>query len=222
MRKASSKWAASVSDLPYAKMIEDFQGHSPYPAGDVADWVNGSTFSGNTIGSAIITMGMRTLGLDMPIPFFIVQGRDDHITGFEPARLYAEDVRAPKKASCRWRKGITSASPTQARSLCPTRTGPPHSDLTLTKYCDKCSRIELSLWFGGVAGIRITWKSAFGLEADIQIVATTLELSRLDNSANFPRKIKGQKWPLVRAEGREPPCLAAFGPKPRASTSSGE
>jgi pimeloyl-ACP methyl ester carboxylesterase len=79
-------------------MIEDFRGHAPYPAGDVADGVNGVHFSGNTIGPAMISMDMRTLGLDMPVPFFIVQGRDDHITGFEPARLYAEDVRAPKKA----------------------------------------------------------------------------------------------------------------------------
>ncbi len=98
MRKASSKWAASISDLPYTKMIEDFRGHPPYPAGDVADWVNGGNFSGNTIGPTMVTMDMRTLGLDMPVPFFIMQGRDDHITGFEPARLYAEDARAQKKA----------------------------------------------------------------------------------------------------------------------------
>jgi len=97
MRKASSKWAASVSDLPYTKMIEDFRGHAPYPAGDVADWVNGVHFSTNTIGPTMITMDMRTLGLDMPVPFFIFQGRDDHITGGEPARAYAADIRAPAK-----------------------------------------------------------------------------------------------------------------------------
>jgi pimeloyl-ACP methyl ester carboxylesterase len=98
MRKASSKWAASDTDLPYTKVIDDFRGRPPYPAGDVADWVNGVNFSGNTVGPAMITMDMRTLGLDMPLPFFVAQGRDDHITGFEPARLYAEEVRAPKKA----------------------------------------------------------------------------------------------------------------------------
>jgi pimeloyl-ACP methyl ester carboxylesterase len=98
MRKASSKWAASVSDLPYTKTIDEFRGHAPYPAGDVADWVNGGNFSGNTIGPTMISMDLRILGLDMPVPFFIAQGRDDHITGFEPARHYAEDIRAPKKA----------------------------------------------------------------------------------------------------------------------------
>ncbi len=33
----------------------------------------------------------------LAITIFVVQGRGDHITGFEPARHYAEDVRAPKK-----------------------------------------------------------------------------------------------------------------------------
>jgi pimeloyl-ACP methyl ester carboxylesterase len=98
MRKASSKWAAATSDLPYAKMIDDFRGQAPYPSGDVADWVNGANFSGNTIGPTMITMDMRILGFDMSVPFFIMQGRDDHITGFEPARLYAEGIRAPNKA----------------------------------------------------------------------------------------------------------------------------
>ncbi len=97
MRKASIKWAASVSDLPYTKMIEDFRGHAPYPVGDVADWVDGVHFSTNTIGPTMITMDMRTLGLDMPVPFFIFQGRDDHVTGAEPARAYAADIRAPAK-----------------------------------------------------------------------------------------------------------------------------
>jgi pimeloyl-ACP methyl ester carboxylesterase len=38
------------------------------------------------------------MGLDMPIPFFVVQGREDHISGVEPARAYVEELRAPAKA----------------------------------------------------------------------------------------------------------------------------
>jgi pimeloyl-ACP methyl ester carboxylesterase len=97
LRRASSKWAMSASDLPYTRILDDFRGSPPYPKGDVADWVEGGRFSGNTVGSTIPALDMRTLGLDMPTPFFIVQGRDDHITGLEPARAYAEDVRAPAK-----------------------------------------------------------------------------------------------------------------------------
>jgi pimeloyl-ACP methyl ester carboxylesterase len=98
LRKASSKWVLSESDLPYAKMIEDFSGHPPYPVGDAADWANGARFSGRTVGATMAAEDLRTLGLDMPIPFFVVQGQDDHITGLEPARAYVEEVRAPSKA----------------------------------------------------------------------------------------------------------------------------
>jgi pimeloyl-ACP methyl ester carboxylesterase len=79
--------------MTYTKMMDDYRGHPP--KGDVADW--GARFSGNTIASSLTSMDVRAPRLDMPIPFFIVQGRDDHITGAEPARAYAEDVRAPQK-----------------------------------------------------------------------------------------------------------------------------
>jgi len=91
------KWTGSPQDQPYAKLIEDFHGNPPYPKGDVADWMNGARFSGGKLGPAFITMDLRGLGLDMPVPFFVVQGRDDHIAGFEPARTYVEELRAPAK-----------------------------------------------------------------------------------------------------------------------------
>ena len=40
----------------------------------------------------------RALGLDVPVPFFVIQGREDHITPFEVAQAYFAEVRAPKKA----------------------------------------------------------------------------------------------------------------------------
>jgi pimeloyl-ACP methyl ester carboxylesterase len=76
-------------------MLDDFRGLSPQS--DAADWVEGGRFSGRTIGASLTAMDVRALGLDMPVPFFIIQGRDDHITGLEPARAYAADIRAPKK-----------------------------------------------------------------------------------------------------------------------------
>jgi proline iminopeptidase len=93
LRRASGKYAMAEADQLYVKMLDDFRAH-----GDCADWIAGGRFSGSTIGMATPAMDMRTLGLDMPVPFFIFQGRDDHITGAEPARAYAADIRAPAKA----------------------------------------------------------------------------------------------------------------------------
>ncbi len=95
LRRASSKWMLSAPDEPYVKMLDDFRAQR---SKDAADWMEGGKFSGNTIGMTMPTMDMDTLGLDMPVPFFIIQGRDDHITGMEPARAYAAEVRAPLKA----------------------------------------------------------------------------------------------------------------------------
>src|ERR1041384_4148786 len=40
----------------------------------------------------------RKLGPDIPVPYFVIQGRDDHIAPLEVARDYVAEVRAPKKA----------------------------------------------------------------------------------------------------------------------------
>lgn len=97
LRRAASKYVASVSDQPYVKMIDDFRSTSP-ASRDAHDWIEGGNFSGKTVGASLTTLNMRELGLDMPIPFFVVQGVDDHITGLEPARTYANDIEAPAKA----------------------------------------------------------------------------------------------------------------------------
>jgi pimeloyl-ACP methyl ester carboxylesterase len=100
LRRASGKWAISAPDQPYVKMVTDFKRPKPYPAtGDVADWINGVGFtSSGNVARTMISTDLHTLGLDMPIPFFVVQGREDQIAGIEPARAYVERLRAPAKA----------------------------------------------------------------------------------------------------------------------------
>ena len=98
LAKAGRKYVVAEADQPYAKMVHAFLGKPPHPKGDVADYANGNGFSGEKLGRAMITMNLLALGVDMPIPFFVVQGRDDHIVGFEPAKAYVEELRAPSKA----------------------------------------------------------------------------------------------------------------------------
>ena len=94
LRRASSKWAISESDKSYVKVLDDFRASG---SKDAADWIDGGKFSGSTIGMTVPALDMHALGLDMPVPFFIIQGRDDHITGLDPARAYAEEIRAQQK-----------------------------------------------------------------------------------------------------------------------------
>ncbi len=95
MRHASSKWMLAEADKPYVRMIDDFKAAA---TGDAADWVEGGRFSGSTVGMSMAAEDLRALGTDMPVPVFVCQGRDDHITGFEPAQAWLNDVRAPRKA----------------------------------------------------------------------------------------------------------------------------
>ena len=95
---ASGKYKMSPSDLDYLKIQTAFIGEPPRPTtGDVADWIAGGSFTGPKLIPAIVSFDAQALGLDMPLPFFVFQGRDDHVASFEPAKTYVAEVRAPIK-----------------------------------------------------------------------------------------------------------------------------
>jgi pimeloyl-ACP methyl ester carboxylesterase len=96
---APSKYQNSPSDLDYQAIQDAFTGQPPYPTkGDVADWIGGHAFSGARLAPAIFGFDARALGLDIPIPFFVIEGCDDHTVSVDAARAYVAEVRAPKKA----------------------------------------------------------------------------------------------------------------------------
>jgi pimeloyl-ACP methyl ester carboxylesterase len=95
---ASRKYVLSPSDLAYVKMMGTFIGFpSTPPPGDAADWVAGGAFTSARLSMIETTLDARQLGLDIPIPFFVIQGREDHIAPFAVAQAYLAEVRAPKK-----------------------------------------------------------------------------------------------------------------------------
>ncbi len=96
---ASGKYRMAPSDLEYVKLFNAFIGPPTPPThGDAADWIAGSQFTFANLASVESSLDARKLGLDFSIPFFVIQGRDDHIAPFEVARAYVAEVRAPKKA----------------------------------------------------------------------------------------------------------------------------
>jgi len=96
---ASSKWRMSPSDNEYLRIPSAFIGQPPFPTtGDVGDWLAGYSFSMSKLNPALYSFDARTLGLEMPLPFFVIQGRDDHVVSFDVARSYVKEIRAPKKA----------------------------------------------------------------------------------------------------------------------------
>ena len=95
---ASRKYVLSPSDLDYVKMMGTFIGFpSTPPPGDAAAWIAGGAFTGARLSPVETTLDARRLGLDIAIPFFVIQGREDHIAPFDVAQAYLAEVRAPKK-----------------------------------------------------------------------------------------------------------------------------
>jgi pimeloyl-ACP methyl ester carboxylesterase len=96
---ASSKWRMSPSDKQYLTIQRNFIGSAPFPTkGDVADWLAGGDFTGPKLWPTIVSFDARKQFPKIPIPFFVIEGRDDHMVSFEAAREYVEQVRAPMKA----------------------------------------------------------------------------------------------------------------------------
>lgn len=97
--RASRKYRFSPSDLEYLKLSQALIGPGPAPKeGVVADWLAGSNFTFTRVASIETVFDARDLGLDMPVPYFVIQGRDDHITSPDAAQAYLAEVHAPKKA----------------------------------------------------------------------------------------------------------------------------
>jgi pimeloyl-ACP methyl ester carboxylesterase len=96
--RATNKWRMSESDLTYLNIQRDFIGPPPLPtSGDVADWIAGGNFSGPLLWPTITTFDARTFAPEIPIPFYVIQGRHDHVVSFQAAKDYLDHVRAPAK-----------------------------------------------------------------------------------------------------------------------------
>jgi pimeloyl-ACP methyl ester carboxylesterase len=96
--RTANQYRFAQADLDYIKRVLAFAGPPPYPKeGEVADWFHGNDFSAKNLMPIIPSYDARKLGLDVPIPFFIFQGRDDHVTPFDVADRYFTEVRAAVK-----------------------------------------------------------------------------------------------------------------------------
>ena len=96
---ASGKYRMAPSDLEYINLYKEFLGPPPLPTpGDAADWLAGGRFTAEKLAPIEYSLDARKLGLDFSIPFFVIQGRDDHIAPFAVAEAYVAEVRAPEKA----------------------------------------------------------------------------------------------------------------------------
>ena len=95
---ASRKWIMSPTDQDYIKLQADFMGSPDHPKPEAQAWVKGYGFEANKVGKESIVFDAMTEISSLPVPYILIQGRDDHVTPFKPARAYWERVRSRGKA----------------------------------------------------------------------------------------------------------------------------
>jgi pimeloyl-ACP methyl ester carboxylesterase len=96
---AHGRWVLSASDIACLQGVAQALGAgSSAKTGDAADYRAGLAFSADKLLPANAGFEARRLGLDLAVPYVVIQGRDDHITPSDLARAYVEEVRAPHKA----------------------------------------------------------------------------------------------------------------------------
>lgn len=76
-------------------IVRTAQNFSPQ---DVQDWIAGGQFTIPLLFSTLTAIDLpATEGYDMRVPFYIIQGQEDHITPTSVAQDYFRKIRAPRK-----------------------------------------------------------------------------------------------------------------------------
>jgi pimeloyl-ACP methyl ester carboxylesterase len=89
------RWTAD--DLAHLAKQRAFIGAPGKPrSSEAADWVGGGAFSVPKLLPAIFAFDAYALA-PMPVPFFVIQGKDDHVVSFDAAATFVESLQAPAK-----------------------------------------------------------------------------------------------------------------------------
>jgi pimeloyl-ACP methyl ester carboxylesterase len=109
-RKASdSKAAAKLKSLSAHDLVTDMDNFvgllvkwtEPFIPSDQRYIATPTAFPNNfcetALNATLVTTDARAAGFDLPIPYFIIQGRDDNRTPPDAARAFMERIKAPAK-----------------------------------------------------------------------------------------------------------------------------
>jgi pimeloyl-ACP methyl ester carboxylesterase len=95
---ASRKWIFGPPDQAYIKKQMEFIGPRAHPRPEAAAWVEGYLFEANKVAKEAVAFDAVASAPDLPVPYVLVEGRDDHVTPLAPAKAYYDRVRSEGKA----------------------------------------------------------------------------------------------------------------------------
>ncbi|HET7752140.1 MAG TPA: alpha/beta hydrolase [Terriglobales bacterium] len=69
-----------------------------YSVGDINDWFDGQSVSGEHLAPFFDELDRKLLGGELAVPVFVIQGAEDYTTPVSLAKAYLDSLRAPHKA----------------------------------------------------------------------------------------------------------------------------
>ena len=97
--KALHAWALEAPpDQPYINRMADFTGPPgrPNPAGAI--WQAGYNFEASNVGKEMAAFNAMTDATDLPVPYILIQGREDRLTPAVLTKQYFDKLRSNGKA----------------------------------------------------------------------------------------------------------------------------
>jgi pimeloyl-ACP methyl ester carboxylesterase len=93
------RWQAPFAgaDRRYLDLQADALSGSAAPVMTSADYYRAKLFCIGKLMPSVLGYDARTAGLDLPVPFFVIQGREDNRTLPDTARAFVDQVRAPAR-----------------------------------------------------------------------------------------------------------------------------
>jgi pimeloyl-ACP methyl ester carboxylesterase len=94
---AARKWVFGPSDQVYIQRQMAFIGSPDHPKPEAAAWIKGYGFESKKLAPESFVLDARKAAPDLPVPYILIQGREDHVTPTVPAKAYFDQLRAPAK-----------------------------------------------------------------------------------------------------------------------------
>lgn len=93
----ATSWARLISSISILKASSSAHLRRQPRVMSRTGWVD-STSRKPRVFPAVTSFAARKFTLDIAVPFFVIQGRDDHVVSGAAAKAYVTAVRAPHKA----------------------------------------------------------------------------------------------------------------------------
>jgi pimeloyl-ACP methyl ester carboxylesterase len=96
--RASRKHLFGPPDQPYIQRQAAFIGAADHPRPEAAAWTEGYQFESTQLAPQSMRFDAMVAAPDLPVPYILIEGREDHVTPIGPAKEYFDQLRSSGKA----------------------------------------------------------------------------------------------------------------------------